>query len=1080
MNKAEDGIEGLMRFGWYRDRNSDWYFLNTEHNGSFGKALVGWNWIDGYCYFFDSNGKMLSSQSTPDGYMVNEDGRWTENGTVQYIPGKGYRAKSEEAYAKFTSTGNLSRKYSSSGSGDSRGLGRSGETGRTSWRDLTSVNKETQNNNDFEHNKTESNKTELSGSKQATASEAEKGNSLKLEKATSSEPEKASSSESKKKDDYCTIIFDFNYEGAPDPIIQQVKIGEQAKYPQLPSREGYIGIAWYEDAYAKDLWKFYDVERCSVKEDMILYAHWADIKTDTDEDKIADDLEKLIGTEPLSEDSDGDELTDYEELYMFYRYNPLIRDSDDNGIIDSDEDADEDGLSNLYELNGETDPMLRDTDEDGLNDYDEIEVYKTESLEKDTDGDGASDGKEVKIGTDPLVPEARFRIVEYIESKSGYKVGVDVLLNGNQVDTLKIEEVEDKLLFPANMPGYIDSAFEFTVDGEIDTATISFEFDEELLSIPEFDPVIYYFNEEEQWMEELDTTITGNVASATTTHFSKYILADRKARKDIFKYQSDYHYTYSEYNDIEVVLVLDETGNMYENDIHEERYRILKKLVNSMPARAKIGIVKVNQSAEVSSGGLTADKETIMQIIEGGYEGGSSYSDLFAVEDDAFSMFSTQENTLRIVVILTDVQENDYMLAVHAVQKALDSKAELDMIGFGKNGNVRYQFVLEQMARSTGGQYYYSANINELSNTINNIEYRINVTEDSDKDGLPDYYEENGIRLFNNRLVKSNKNSKDSDRDTLEDSREISLARKTLQDGREIVYGVMKSDPMYIDTDEDTYKDPDDPRPRKSDVKIVALTDADKFVDVYSGSDHYYGGDQGWYYDTLNSMGLTELGEYARGGGCGPVAAANIMAYMHDHIEGCEALYEYDDYEKDNFIKHMIQVIAHVTPLALPIVENKVIPISENTGFPSLSFEITGLYPLGIPTTWDMQAGVKSFAKSRGVSLKGISKSRFSGKEDLWQHIKGGLEKDSPVAILNIWNTSMKGYVYNSDGTKKFKAEQKFSPHWMVITEMKKDDIRGTVELKVATWGAYATIDLDDFIEKEGLLNDVLYFEVGD
>lgn len=194
MNKAEDGIEGLMRFGWYRDRNSDWYFLNTEHNGSFGKALVGWNWIDGYCYFFDSNGKMLSSQSTPDGYMVNEDGRWTENGTVQYIPGKGYRAKSEEAYAKFTSTGNLSRKYSSSGSGDSRGLGRSGETGRTSWRDLTSVNKETQNNNDFEHNKTESNKTELSGSKQATASEAEKGNSLKLEKATSSEPEKASSS----------------------------------------------------------------------------------------------------------------------------------------------------------------------------------------------------------------------------------------------------------------------------------------------------------------------------------------------------------------------------------------------------------------------------------------------------------------------------------------------------------------------------------------------------------------------------------------------------------------------------------------------------------------------------------------------------------------------------------------------------------------------------------------------------------------------------------------------------------------------------------------------------------------------
>ena len=49
-------------------------------------AASGWQWLDGNedgiaeCYYFDENGWMLADTVTPDGYMVNEDGAWIQDG----------------------------------------------------------------------------------------------------------------------------------------------------------------------------------------------------------------------------------------------------------------------------------------------------------------------------------------------------------------------------------------------------------------------------------------------------------------------------------------------------------------------------------------------------------------------------------------------------------------------------------------------------------------------------------------------------------------------------------------------------------------------------------------------------------------------------------------------------------------------------------------------------------------------------------------------------------------------------------------------------------------------------------------
>lgn len=49
----------------------------------------GWRWIDGNddgvseCYYFNAEGWLVIDQITPDGYQVNSDGAWIENGIIR-------------------------------------------------------------------------------------------------------------------------------------------------------------------------------------------------------------------------------------------------------------------------------------------------------------------------------------------------------------------------------------------------------------------------------------------------------------------------------------------------------------------------------------------------------------------------------------------------------------------------------------------------------------------------------------------------------------------------------------------------------------------------------------------------------------------------------------------------------------------------------------------------------------------------------------------------------------------------------------------------------------------------------------
>lgn len=114
---------------------------------------------------------------------------------------------------------------------------------------------------------------------------------------------------------------------------------------------------------------------------------------DSDGDGI-DDADELFDSlsDPMNPDSDGDGMPDGWEWYCGL---------DPNDPSDALGDFDWDGLGNLEEALLGTRPDCSDTDGDLLSDYDEVRVYGTNPCLADTDGDGMDDREEVLRGFDP-------------------------------------------------------------------------------------------------------------------------------------------------------------------------------------------------------------------------------------------------------------------------------------------------------------------------------------------------------------------------------------------------------------------------------------------------------------------------------------------------------------------------------------------------------------------------------------------------------------------------------------------------------------------------------------------------------
>lgn len=179
---------------------------------------------------------------------------------------------------------------------------------------------------------------------------------------------------------------------------------------------------------------------------------------------------------------------------------------------------------------------------------------------------------------------------------------------------------------------------------------------------------------------------------------------------------------------------------------------------------------------------------------------------------------------------------------------------------------------------------------------------------------------------------------------------------------------------------------------------------------IYDSEISYCGGSQYWFPRKFNQLS-----------GCGPVAAANITAYLSQTFpDKYNTLYPYKGtINKKDFIQHMIKIRKYVKP-----------------GF------------FGLTSVRQFSDNVLAFSSERGVSLiPHILDDKATSIQEAITFISMALSERLPVAILVL-----------KHALKEFKE---YSWHWMTITGLRLNSKDNTYYISISTYGEHREINLD-------------------
>lgn len=486
---------------------------------------------------------------------------------------------------------------------------------------------------------------------------------------------------------------------------------------------------------------------------------------DIDGDGLFDPLETFYGTDMYNPDTDKDGISDYDELYITMT-NPLINDTDGNGISDGDEDLDGDGLSNAEEIYFGTNQFNPDTDDDGLSDYDEIYVYATDPLNNDSDNDGMSDGIEIEQQCNPHLQDTDGNgIIDGEEIYTTVKQSKDLTLPvslevtidlpGKSIDSLSITETEEDDIFtPSEMPGYISSGYDLYADCDFESAQLVFAFDEVLLEDEGFSPAIYYCdiaNQQMVLLENQQIDYNSCTVTASVEHFSRYVLINRTAFDAIWNTDiADEEYG-SNGQRLEIAIAFDASNSMNGIDPEKVRQRAAKLFVDRLSPDDKAAIIVFDHTAEIVQP-LTNNKELLYNVIDDIYRNGATV--ITAAMETALESLPMDANGAKQVIILITDADNVDVYKNHLTEQAAERGITVFAIGVGNYINTK---LLNSICSATGGALYDASEIENLHSGLDNIFGQI-TSADSDGDGLNDIVEKN-LYWFNGTRLNFDPNN---------------------------------------------------------------------------------------------------------------------------------------------------------------------------------------------------------------------------------------------------------------------------------------------------------------------------------
>lgn len=847
--------------------------------------------------------------------------------------------------------------------------------------------------------------------------------------------------------------------------------------------------------------------------------------TDTDGDGLTDAIEKAFGLDPENPDTDGDGLTDYTELYLTCT-DPLLPDTDGNGVSDAEEDLDMDGLGNLLEIQYGTNPADPDTDGDGLKDGEEVDLYHTEPLKKDTDGDGLTDYDDIFLGFDPLLADTDGNgildgeeKVEQIkeetfaadEGKGLVKLGISMEASGNLESNMEILNMNQVDLLSSNVVGLVGVPIEISTTAAFETAELTFYYDEAVLGeTAEEDLSILWYDTENNCYRLLEDCIVdtaNNTVSYTTTHFSTYMLVNKKVWSSAWQ-----PFTVSEESfgkqdeqgfDIAIIVVDDVSLSSSKGSLLQSS---LLKFVDSMQGGDEAVIISFRGQALTCSQ-FTSNKTYLKNTI-------ASLDANAGVDEnrglaEAVEILAARDNEKPKIILFISV--GYFRMVEDTVNACIRQKFPVYSVGLTGYGSSESVFIpttpstgftnLVKLSQVTGGKCYkgelggwQDTLMSELHGETTGTPQKI----DTDGDGLPDIYEAMGIRLPNGWVVYTDPNKADTDGDGVTDFQEVGeMYVENIQEvskGKlvvEITYPRLKSNPVDSDSDGDGILDDTDPHPWRKENEWVARLDnryADvkylKIDPVSSWNKPYLpvGGNQSWWED--KALSTDELNpddffwdKYYRlwKEGCGIIAMCDAEAYMAqqnaEYSTVCGTL-TYDDatgiIQEADYRSYVEEAFDSTYIMWGDYLHYK-----------------TGLLPM------DMEKGMEAFFKKNGSQFSSANWALFYKKEKPYQKLDVRLQIESMLynnipVVFSYYDEDNPIFLYNTlsyaqEETQNDKSGSEISSHYMTIIGLYKylDDspdscLHYEYILEVVTWGEVRYIRYDQYADSLSYSSNIL------